>query len=297
MTNLKTIFKQKSKLLLIVLSLLGMLFSYSCSCRSDRITGGGGEENGGGKFKVSEADGNTKNAIVKSSTSGVDLIKINLSANKEYTFTYTVNDEETDGTKKITTEDFTKKHEGITAKDSLAEKVRKWETTDSPTAKTITIIFTVTADDTNLENATQNVSVDIKLTHAKKLQDTDVGNILKKLNRERTYSIGDATKGEEEKSLKFVFGNQDYSMNTYTIKNSADGKLKDTISSDDAADLIKQLEFYVPQLEGISKIEKVEEKGADTDTLSVSYNFSFKDDYEYASNNNKFTFEFKIAKN
>ena len=35
MTNLKTIFKQKSKLLLIVLSLLGMLFSYSCSCRNN----------------------------------------------------------------------------------------------------------------------------------------------------------------------------------------------------------------------------------------------------------------------
>ena len=48
MTNLKTIFKQKSKLLLIVLSLLGMIFSYSCSCRSDRITGGGGDGNGNG---------------------------------------------------------------------------------------------------------------------------------------------------------------------------------------------------------------------------------------------------------
>ena len=53
MTNLKTIFKQKSKLLLIVLSLLGMIFSYSCSCRSDRITGGGGEENDGGTITTS----------------------------------------------------------------------------------------------------------------------------------------------------------------------------------------------------------------------------------------------------
>ncbi|TKZ35417.1 hypothetical protein [Brachyspira catarrhinii] len=34
MTNLKTIFKQKSKLLLTFLCLLGMLFSYSCSCRN-----------------------------------------------------------------------------------------------------------------------------------------------------------------------------------------------------------------------------------------------------------------------
>lgn len=42
MTNLKTILKQKSKLLLIILSIFRLIFSYSCSCRNDS-TGPGGD--------------------------------------------------------------------------------------------------------------------------------------------------------------------------------------------------------------------------------------------------------------
>ena len=35
MTNLKTIFKQKSKLLLTLLCLFGLAFSYSCNCKNN----------------------------------------------------------------------------------------------------------------------------------------------------------------------------------------------------------------------------------------------------------------------
>ena len=34
MTNLKKTFKQKSKLFLAILCLLGLMFSYSCQCKS-----------------------------------------------------------------------------------------------------------------------------------------------------------------------------------------------------------------------------------------------------------------------
>ena len=34
MTNLKKTFKQKSKLFLAILCLLGIMFSYSCQCKS-----------------------------------------------------------------------------------------------------------------------------------------------------------------------------------------------------------------------------------------------------------------------
>ena len=292
MTNLfKRFFTHKSKFLLIIISLLGLAFSYSCSCRNETTKPPVTDDSG--IFKVSEADGNIKNAIVKSATTDTP-IKITLTANKDYSFDFEVEDSETDESKKITKDDFTATLSSLQSKDTLAEKVKKWETPDKPTTKNITVKFSVSADDTTLQNANQNIPVVIKLTHAKKLEDTDIKNLLNSLNRDKTYVVGDEPSGIPEKRLEFIFGSGTYSMNSYTIKNSTSKTPNDTIDSEVVADLKKNLEFYVPQLEGISKIEKVDETEAGKNFYNVSYNFIFADDYEY-SGNNKITFEFKAA--
>ena len=43
MLNHKTIFKQKSKILLTIICIFGLAFSYSCSCRNDDKFGSSGD--------------------------------------------------------------------------------------------------------------------------------------------------------------------------------------------------------------------------------------------------------------
>ena len=281
MTNLKTIFKQKSKLLLIVLSLLGMLFSYSCSCRNNSTAPGGGDNggNGGGKFTVSEAKDNIKNAIVKSSTSGEGLIKVSLSASHGYDFSITVNDEGTE--EKITAEDFTKNPDGLTAKGSLADKVKKWTTDNGPATRTITITFTVAADDTTLQNATQNVSVDIKLTHAKLINDDNIEAYLKKGDK---IDFGHTSSGPGDTTTSAIFDPS--TKGTYNKVGS--------IFKIDVSDGATHKEYYKGKFKTYTEYYLTkqydmtsggtltkEDDTSEANTYSLTYdNIIYKDDYE-----------------
>ena len=178
----KTIFKQKSKVFLTILCMLGLVFSWSCSCKNrvsnpdDTPTDGGTPPPPPGTFSISEATDNVKASIVKSSTTSISDIKIGfVSANNyAYSLTYTVDDaNETVEANKITADDFQVANNVLTAKDSVATKMKQVDSSTAPAEKTITINFTFTANDSNLNNNTQTLSVEVKLTHAQTLNTTE----------------------------------------------------------------------------------------------------------------------------
>ena len=286
MTNSKTIFKQKSKFLLTILCLLGLAFSYSCSCRDD-----GPGYGTGGKFKVSEADNNTKSAIVKSTMSGEDLIKINLSANKEYSFTFEVNHDETDETKKITTDDFTQKSGGISSKDSLATKVKAWDTANGPNTKTIRITFTVSADDTTSTDAIQNISVDIKLTHAQKIDEEGLKKIIKK-----GETVVDNDKNIPPNKFSFDFPNANYASvgKEFTVVNKSSDNL------DISKSRLRNFTKYnlVDKTEEISNAELTKEDGGKEDSsfYTLTYKITYAPNYESELTEIQIKYENKSSK-
>ena len=94
MLNHKTIFKQKSKILLIIISIFGLAFSYSCSCRNP---------------EKPPIDGNTINPSMSLSR---DLMVVNSDGN-ETTYKITITVENADfeiaditGVEGLTKEDF-----------------------------------------------------------------------------------------------------------------------------------------------------------------------------------------------
>ena len=170
--------KQKSKVFLTILCMLGLVFSWSCSCKNrvsnpdDTPTDGGTPPPPPGTFSISEATDNVKASIVKSSTTSISDIKIGfVSANNyAYSLTYTVDDaNETVEANKITADDFQVANNVLTAKDSVATKMKQVDSSTKPAVKTITINFTFKANDTNLNNNTQTLSVEVKLTHFKEI--------------------------------------------------------------------------------------------------------------------------------
>ena len=98
--NVFKVKRQKSKVFLTILCMLGLVFSYSCSCKNrvsnpdDTPTDGGTNFIPPGTFSISEATDNVKASIVKSSTTSISDIKIGfVSANNyAYSLTYTVDD-------------------------------------------------------------------------------------------------------------------------------------------------------------------------------------------------------------
>ncbi|WP_161976177.1 hypothetical protein, partial [Brachyspira catarrhinii] len=129
-----------------------------------------------GTFFISEATDNVKASIIKSSTTSISDIKIGfVSANNyTYSFTYTVDDAtETVEANKITADDFRVADNVLTAKNSVADKMKQVDSSTAPVEKTITINFTFTPDDKTLKNNTPTLSVEVKLTHAQSLNTTE----------------------------------------------------------------------------------------------------------------------------
>ena len=199
MLNHKTIFKQKSKIFITILCIFGLLFSYSCKCRNQISDPNNIPLDNGiktnetpppqGTFSMSAATDNVVASIVKSSTTSINDIKISfVSANNyDYTMDYTVDDaNETVEANKIDKADFKVTDNVLTASESLLTKVKALTTDKGPAEKTITINFTFKAKDTTLQNNTQTLSVEVKLTHAQTYADDGS----KKLLLKRFYREG-----------------------------------------------------------------------------------------------------------
>ena len=166
--------RTNSKILLIILCIFGLLFSWSCSCKN-RVSNPDNtppQHIDPDTFAIKAATDNVVTSIVKSSTTSISDIKIAFTEanNHDYTMDYTVEDSETDEAKKLTKADFQLANKVLTAKDSVATKVKLVDSSAGPVEKTITINFTFKANDANLKNNTQTLSVEVKLTHAQELK-------------------------------------------------------------------------------------------------------------------------------
>lgn len=155
--------KSKSKILLVFICIFGLILYYGC----------GRDDDGGitdpSSFSISAKSDNVLTSIVQSVKTFGEL-KIGFAASHDYTMDYTVEDAETDESKKLTKEDFQLANKVLTAKDSVATKVKLVDSSAGPAEKTITINFTFKATDTTLKNNTQTLSVEVKLTHAQELK-------------------------------------------------------------------------------------------------------------------------------
>ena len=165
MLNHKTIFKQKSKILLTIICIFGLAFSYSCSCRSPEKPPTGG------------------NTITPSMSLSRDLMVVNSAGNDTtYKITITVADadfEIADITSEVglTKDDFT-------LKDGVLSLTKSFEKLTDNAEKTLTLTVnykkksTAGADDT-LSKTTDTQT--FKIIKAQKLTDDEVAKDLQSL--------------------------------------------------------------------------------------------------------------------
>ena len=279
----------KSKIFLTLLCIFGLLFSYSCSCKNrvsnpdDTPTDGGTPPPPPGTFSISEATDNVKASIVKSSTTSISDIKIGfVSANNyAYSLTYTVEDSETDETKKITADDFQVANNVLTAKDSVATKMKNLDSSTKPVVKTITINFTFKANDSNLNNNTQTLSVEVKLTHAQKLDDS-TSDVIQSILR-NGIAISGSTEDIPAKKYSFPFTSGIYNATdkTFTIENATSDDLdisKTRVKR--VVDYNFTTAFKPYGLTGV-RVEGEEVGGGASDTYyTLTYNVTFSEDFE-----------------
>ena len=209
----KRLIKSKSKILLLALCIFGLVFSYSCNCRNNSTAPDNTDPS---TFSIGEATGNVKASIVQSAKV-IGEIKIGFDASHEYTTEFTVEDSDTTETTKLTETDFTLSGNVLSLNDSGLGKVRAIDSSSQPTSKTITINFTLKANDPSLKNSTQTLPVEVKLTHAQKIttgKDGIENTILTDALKIQTLVINDGSK-----SAAFEWKDNDVSISTVDVDN------------------------------------------------------------------------------
>ena len=195
MTNLKTIFKQKSKLLLIVLSLLGMLFSYSCSCRNNSTAPNTPEDtqtnNTNAFIPIASKIYNATNSALIASENGTQKTHIKIKfdeANhtiKNATLKKMVDTNGNDLTTKATYS-FADLSLGFVASD-LEEILKNMDSKTAPATNELTLTFELTTDSKTSTNTTATVeNVKLQIIKTQKFGDdaTILQNIFKGLGND-----------------------------------------------------------------------------------------------------------------
>ena len=282
MTNLiKRVFTHKSKLLLTLLCILGLVFSYSCNCRNNSTAPDNTDPS---TFSIGEKTDNVKASIVQSAKVIGD-IKIGFDATHDYTLEYAVEDNETDETKKLDNSDFTKSLDNVlTLNNTAADKIRKWESSSAPAEKTITINFTLKANDTTLKNNTQTLPVKVKFTHAQNIDDTSRTDIQNILQRGIDVELSDQENSSPGNTLLYAFkfssGKYNMTDKTFTAENANTDKLDMPYSKIyEYADFnfTTQLKDYVTGTRSGAG-----ELSSDKKSFTLTYDVKFSDVYETA---------------
>ena len=282
--NVFKVKRQKSKLFLIILCVFGLLFSWSCSCKNrvsnpdDTPTDGGTNFIPPGTFSISEATNNVTTNFVVKTASTVGEIKIGfVSANNyPYTLSYEVVDNEgTDDNSKILKSDTEYANDVLTIKDTGLAKIRA---IPSGEVRTITINFTFKANDSNLNNNTQNLSVEVKLKHAQMIDNNNLGEILKKMTGETIIDLG---VGNPTYGFNLGGDGNTYKEGVYEIKNTAINKV--TSFSDEIISKIHEYaDYYLPLLDEIKSATRstITEGGAGSAYYTITYDIVWEDEYE-----------------
>ena len=284
----KRVFTHKSKVFLTILCMLGLVFSWSCSCKN-RVSNPDDTPTTPppppGTFSISEATDNVKASIVKSSTTSISDIKIGfVSANNyAYSLTYTVDDaNETVEANKITADDFQVANNVLTAKDSVATKMKQVDSSTAPAEKTITINFTFKANDSNLNNNTQTLSVEVKLTHAQSLDgDTGATAIETILKKGVSLEDNDNEPGGNKYEFSYSTGTFDKNDNTFTITHRDSDKWLDGITY---SRIYQYTDYNFEEGHGFEGLTGTRvgagELSADKKSFTLTYNVTFSDIYD-----------------
>ena len=166
--------RTNSKILLIVICIFGLLFSYSCSCKNN-VTGPGNDGLEDGKEKITNVDPTVfsistssveTRLVQKADGSGFNYqpsIKFIEANGNQFTVSYEVTDNDT--ANKIEKANITyNEKDGLITFDKTAVLDKL-----ATSKKSITITFTVKANDTTLQNPETNftLNVDLKKTYGK----------------------------------------------------------------------------------------------------------------------------------
>ena len=287
----KRVFTHKSKVFLTILCMLGLVFSWSCSCKN-RVSNPDDTPTTPppppGTFSISEATDNVKASIVKTSET-IGTIKIGfVSANDyAYSLTYTVEDSETDETKKITADDFQVADNVLTAKDSVATKMKQVDSSTKPAVKTITINFTFKANDSNLNNNTQTLSVNVTLTKEQTFSDASFSTDISKIQYVAYFEDINS-----EDSASFAFTKCE--NNIISVEQTSGSSMFQNIPKETIKDrVISRLNHSTAKAIGIaSATEVVGSFKTEDNKLKFEVTLTFDDTHETPANN---TFSVEVS--
>ena len=296
MTNSKTIFKQKSKLLLTLLCLLGLAFSYSCSCRNDKITGG--DDDNTGTFKASVNAGgfldtlrvNSKNEPHNNSKLTIGFTGKNGAKEVDFEVHITdIKDESIDNPLDFSDDkdNYYSKYIGYNlkqgeltfTKEGLA-KIGGLDSKNNPVDRKVKITFMAVADASlNLKNSSSNFTKEFHLIKVQKIDKDNFEGILRKME-----GVADPQTGVIPNLFKssFPLSNGTYSATgIYEIKNTEKDKPLTSFSEENLSKIHEYSDYYLPGLEEI-KTATVgnKEGGKDSTFYTITYNITFADNYE-----------------
>ena len=300
--NVFKIKRQKSKLFLIILCVFGLLFSWSCSCKNrvsnpdDTPTDGGVTPPPAGTFSISEATNNVTTNFVVKSASTVGEIKIGFVSANNYAYTLSYEVVDTNENNQILKSDTDYANDVLTIKKTGLDKIRAIPSVDAPAVRTITINFTFTADDKTLNNYTQNLSVEVKLTHAQTYADDNAKTsfIETVLRKGREMYFGGIEFGADNKIFDISKGIWDNNNSTFTVKGQNDNINKNVEIPKKEFKLFTDSYFsgvYKPYIAN-SNYDKGEGGGVNDNYYSLTYNnIIFSDEYECDITEITFRFE------
>lgn len=216
MTNLfKRFFTHKSKFLLIILCLLGLAFSYSCTCRNpNNPDGGGGSTPPPPQSETFSASLSTKDAIFRLKSSG-DLGKT-ATIKFASTFGFNVNiSEVTDDNNNVSKDDVVYNSETgeLNIEGNSLTSLKNLASTDKPAENPIKVVFEVSATNSSLLNNKINFTNDISIYKAQKLDDNKVQTLISELGETLSFEFADATIKDGLISVKEA-GNHDEEVTT-----------------------------------------------------------------------------------
>lgn len=220
MTNLfKRFFTHKSKFLLIILCLLGMVFSYSCSCRNDS-TGPGNDGNGGN----GGGSGNDNNTPTWSFSPAPNLdntynisFKSDGEKKRDAVVTFYEPDsheikkieiEEVQDPKNVLTKDKMQHKDGklIIPQDILKKLADGLTSTDKPATNKVSIVFKLTSTNATSSDNIKYITNTFNFIKAKKIDKDNIESILRKGNDFKVTES--AVTGD--KNFYFYFTNGNY---------------------------------------------------------------------------------------
>ena len=294
----KTIFKQKSKVFLTILCMLGLVFSWSCSCKN-RVsdpTGDNGDKGPDGETIIRTNGGAVSGSYQIVVASAGDTVSTTatvkfLNATGELTAitdtdstTLTVDDFDYTGTTLTFKKDTTDASKiDTTVKDKIT-----WAGTETRKVKA-TFSLKPTATNVDLTTTTQDVEIEIK--KIQKFENNNFGDFLKQLEK---ISVGDAKNLAEFKTASGT-----YNSGTFTIENGSNDSAT-TISKSDLGNNLAYFYNHLTNKKGYTKVELVigiEAGGGDNDDFySVKIKFTYDSDNYEITEQDTITFKF-VKKN